>query len=112
MIAVRMAAEQNLNVLKAESQLFDRGANHRDCGLEVAVDQDQPSRRTDEKRAQRLRSDKVEVRDDLVRRERVVHMVARAQVARDKIRRRHWHFALLRTKSTGGANGEQRSENP
>src|SRR5579862_2641226 len=71
-IRMGMAVQQNLDVGKLEAQFLDRGADYRDGFLIVAVDQDVTLRGRDQEGAELLRSYKVHVADDLMRRERLV----------------------------------------
>ena len=75
MIRVSVAAQQDLDVGETEPQLLDRGTNHRDRLLVVAVDEDVSLRRRDQEGTQPLRADKVDIPDHLVGRKRLVVVV-------------------------------------
>jgi len=81
MVAVRVAAEQDLDVGELEPELFDRLLNRRDVALVRAVDEDVALRRDDEERGEAFRADVVDVADDLVRRKLRRLIVAAADVA-------------------------------
>ena len=81
MIAVRMAAEQNLRVGELEPQLLDRLLDHRHVAFVRAVDEDVALRRHDQKRREAGGSDVIQVADDLVRRKLRRLIVGPADVA-------------------------------
>src|SRR5947209_4069416 len=66
MIAVRVVPKQNLRIGKLEPELFDRLLNRRHIPLVRAVDENVSLWCHDEEGAQRLRSDIVDVADNLV----------------------------------------------
>jgi len=115
-VAVRVAAEQNLRVAELEAELLDRLLDDWHVALVGAVDQDVSGRRDDEEHRQALGAHVIDVADDLVRRERRRHVVRAADVAleerllrpglavhRDRRTRR------LRTTPTTGLTGIGRS---
>ena len=65
-IPVRVAAEDDLDVLEVEAQVLHRLAEVRDRILPVGVDQDVPLGRRDQKRREALGADVVEVSSDSV----------------------------------------------
>ena len=71
MVPVRVADEQDLDVAELESEFLDAGANQRDVGLEIAVDQDVPLRRRDQVVREPLAADVVEIAGDPERRKRL-----------------------------------------
>lgn len=67
-VAVRMAAQDRLDVRQSEAELLDRRPEERHGVLEVRVDEDVARGRRDQVRVQRPGADVVEVPDDRVRR--------------------------------------------
>ena len=80
-VAVRVAAEQDLGVGELESELLDGLLNRRHVPLIRAVDEDVALRRDDEKGGQALGPDVIDVSDDLVGWELRRLIVGRADVA-------------------------------
>ncbi len=72
MVAVRVAAQHNLDVIEIEAELRGLLLQQRNCPLEATVDEDVPLVRCDQKRRKRLRPDVVDVVDDVVCGERLV----------------------------------------
>ena len=71
MVIMGMTAENNFDVVEAESQFFHAGADYRYLPLEACVDQNVSLRcRNQERRVFGLRSDKINVADHLKRRKR------------------------------------------
>ena len=75
-VAMRVAAQENLDVGKFESQFLDRGANDRHRRLETAVDQNVTFWRGDQIRRELLGAD-VDVADYLVRRNGLLNSACR-----------------------------------
>jgi hypothetical protein len=80
-IAVRVAAEQDLDVRELEPELLDRPLNRRHVALVGAVDQNVALRRDDQEHRQAIRPHVIDIANHLVRRERRRHVVGSADVA-------------------------------
>ena len=83
-VAVGMTAEDDLDVFESESEFGHRVADHGIVSLVVRVDEDVPLRCCHQKRSERFRADVVDVADDLVRRELLVLLLRRSDVAREE----------------------------
>src|SRR5438552_10728858 len=72
MIDVRLPREQNLDVLKVKTKLFDAGLNQWNRFFKSAVDQKMASRGSDQERCEIARADVIDICDDTVGREGLV----------------------------------------
>ena len=87
-IAMRVIAEEDLDVARLETQLLDRVQNDGHVPLVGAVDEDVTLRRRDEERRQRSRSNVVDVPDDFVGRKCGRLILLRPHVAGQNAARR------------------------
>ena len=89
-VAVGVAAEKDFDVGEFEAELFDVGFDDGHSLFEVAVDEDEALRGADQIRAEDGAADVINVADDFKRRERAVHLIARAEVAGENFFRGGW----------------------
>jgi len=80
-VAVGVTAKDDFDVLKFESEFGHRVADHAVVSLVIRVDEDVPLRCRHQKRSERFRAHVVHVTDDLVRRELLVLLLRRSDVA-------------------------------
>src|SRR5262249_55540955 len=80
-VGMRVAAEQNLDVRKLETEFLDSSANYRNRFLVITINKDVTLGRRDQERAQLFRTDEIHVADDLVWRKRLIPIDSRNGVA-------------------------------
>ena len=102
-----MAAEDDLDVFEAESQLGDGVADHGVVSLVIRVDEDVALRRCDQEARERFGSDVVDVADDLVRRILLVLLLRGSDVAGEELGNRPHARRLLCEKNLREGHGRR-----
>ena len=69
---MRMATQYDFDISEVEPELLDTASNRRHGRLKVSIDKNVPVWRRDEEAAQLLRSDKIDIVDNLMCGERCV----------------------------------------
>ena len=96
MIAMSVAAEQDLDIFEMKAELFHGILNRWYIPLEDRIDQDVTLRRRDKKRRQAFRSDVVHIPDDFMRRELLILLFGTTDISCEKFLDRPDLLRLLR----------------
>src|SRR5688572_17392705 len=109
MIAMSVAAQHDLDILKLETQLLNGVLNRGGVALKNRIDQDMPLRCRDQKRRQAFSPNVVHVPDDFMRWKLLVLLFRAAHVTGEEILNRKGARRLLSSRNS--RNGQNRNRN-